>query len=544
MRITFKEKLVGFRLRPACALLIVVIFILYSCNETSGPNESLDQPPNIVLIMADDMGFSDVGCYGSEIQTPNIDALAAEGMRFTQFYNTGRCCPSRASLMTGSYPHAVGMGWMNSKNLNQPGYIGRLNDQTYTIAEAMKLAGYHTYMVGKWHLSPTESIKSKVMDGSWPTQRGFDEYYGTMEGAKDYFKPQYLYRNEMPQESTDDYYYTHAISDSAASFINNHPKDVPFFLYTAFYTPHFPLHAPQKTVRKYIGKYTQNWYNLRQQRFLKQKRQGIIPNNVQLANIEDDLSNWDDLPSVKQEEMDLRMAIYSAQIEELDKAVGKIVDALKQSEKFENTFIVFLSDNGAVGGPLFGRGKNVKLNQSGPYTSYGRAWSHVSNTPYKKYKSFCHEGGIISPLIIYHKHLANKGNVVRQPAHIIDMMPTFLDLANIQLPVTKNGAKTIEIDGQSLLPILTQTALPPESRKLFWEHEGKRAVRRGNWKLLATKLSDDWELYDLSTDPTENENISLNHPEKVKELESLWMSWAEHKQVLPLDSRSWEARLK
>lgn len=532
-------------------LIILIFSLLASTQNTcvagtsiSSTSQQKDTLPNILLIMADDMGFSDIGCYGSEIPTPSIDALAQEGMRFTQFYNTGRCCPSRASLMTGCYAHAVGMGWMNSKDLKQSGYTGRLSDQAFTIAEALKIADYQTYMVGKWHLSPTDSVKAKAMDGSWPTQRGFDEFYGTMEGAKDYFNPSYLYRNETPQKSSENYYYTHAVSDSAVAFINRHPKENPFFLYTAFYTPHFPLHAPNKTIQKYKGKYKQDWQNIRVQRFQKQKQLGILAKNTELAKVEEDLLNWESLSPEKQVEMDMRMAIYAAQIEELDKAVGKIITALKQSGEYDNTFIVFLSDNGAVGGPLFGKGKKENLNRSGPYTSYGRAWGHVSNTPYQKYKSFCHEGGIITPLIVANKKFINKGSVNRQPTHIIDLMPTILEIAKVELPKDKNGQERIATDGQSLLPLLKQTNQRIEDRPLFWEHEGKRAVRSKNWKLVAEKISAYWELYDLSKDPTETENLAQQRPEKVKELEALWDTWASNHQVLPLDGRSWNQRLK
>ena len=518
-----------------------------ACSAESQVSSALHQEdtlPNILLIMADDMGFSDIGCYGSEIPTPAIDALAEEGMRFTQFYNTGRCCPSRASLMTGIYPHHVGMGWMTVKDLGHPGYKGRLSDQAFTIAEGLKMAGYETFMSGKWHLTPDDSTRSMSIGGSWPFQRGFDEFYGTMEGAKDYFKPKFLFRNEQPLTTGDHYFYTHAVSDSAAAFITNRNHENPFFLYTAFYAPHFPLHAPDSTVQKYRGKYRNGWTVVRKQRFQKQKSLGIISENSELSMRDDDISDWDSLTEEQKDEMDLRMAIYAAQIEELDKGIGKIIQTLKESGDYENTIIVFLSDNGAIEDSEFGKGKEKNLNQSGPYTSYGRAWSHVSNTPYRKYKKYNHEGGIISPLIVCHKDLVKAGSINQHPAHIIDLMPTFLDIAGVSLPSQRNGESIIEVQGQSLVPLLKKTSHQQDARALFWEHEGNRAVRLDNWKLVSVRSNDRWELYDLSNDPTETKDLSEKFPLKVEELEERWNIWAENHQVLPLDTRDWSARLK
>ena len=483
------------------------------------------------------MGFSDLGCYGSEIPTPNIDALANEGIRFTQFYNTGRCCPSRASLMTGIYAHMVGMGRMNSKNFGTPGYTGRLNDTTYTLAEALKTEGYQTYMVGKWHLTPTDSVIAKNQDGSWPFQRGFDEFYGSMEGAKDYFRPSYLYRNQSPLTTGDNYFYTHAISDSAATFITNHTGPSPLFLYAAFYAPHFPLHAPKATIQKYRGKYLEGWNKLRNTRLQKQKALGIISETTNLPPSDSKVLNWEELSPEKQDEMDWRMAIYAAQIEELDKGIGKIIQALKNANQYENTFIVFLSDNGAVGTSLYGRGKKENLNQSGPYTSYGKGWGQASNTPYQKYKAFTHEGGIIAPLIIRYEKWLTAGTINRQPVHIIDLMPTLLELADVNLPKRKNGITVKEVDGESFLSALKTPNESNKNRPLFWEHLGRRAVRLKSWKLVTTNESGPWELYNLHQDPTEIENLAEKHPEKVKELNRLWNNWANTHQVLPLDKR-------
>lgn len=490
------------------------------------------------------MGFSDLGCYGSEISTPHLDKLAKNGMRFTQFYNTGRCCPSRASLMTGIYPHQLGMGWMNAKNLGREGYTGRLSDQAFTMAEGLRQAGYATYMVGKWHLTPTDAVVAEEIDGSWPIQRGFEEYYGTLEGAKDYFQPSYLYRNQYPVKAGEGYFYTQAISDSAATFIKRHPKKKPFFLYAAYYAPHFPLHAPDSTIAKYRAQYLEGWNSVRQQRFDRQKELGLIDEKTQMSAGDPDLLDWHQLSPEQKDEMDLRMAIYAAQVEELDMGVGKLLDALEESGQSENTLIVFLSDNGAVGGAVFGKGQRKNLNRSGPYTSYGKAWGQVSNTPYRKYKSFNHEGGIIAPLIVYGKDRVKAGSINRQPVHIIDLMPTFLDLAHVSLPSHRNGVKVLKVEGKSLLSTFINPERALDKRPLFWEHEGRRAIRQENWKLVSAGIDQAWELYDLSQDPTEQRDLSALHPEKTQELEQTWISWAEQHHVLPLDGRDWGQRLK
>ncbi len=494
--------------------------------------------------MADDMGFSDLGCYGSEIATPHLDRLAKGGMQFTQFYNTGRCCPSRASLMTGIYAHRLGMGWMNAKNLGREGYTGRLSDKAFTMAEGLRQTGYATYMVGKWHLTPTNAVVAGEMDGSWPVQRGFEEYYGTLEGAKDYFKPSFLYRNQHPIKAGENYFYTQAVSDAAVTFIRTHSKKKPFFLYAAYYAPHFPLHAPDSTIAKYRGQYLEGWSSIRDQRFARQKKLGLFDENTRLSEGDQNLLDWDELSTEQKDELDLRMAIYAAQVEELDKGVGRLLNALKESGQFENTLIVFLSDNGAVGGSVFGKGKRKNLNRSGPYTSYGKGWGYVSNTPYRKYKSFNHEGGIIAPLIVYNRDKVKAGSINRQPVHIIDLMPTFLDLAKATLPSKRNDATVMAVEGQSLLPTFINPENTLDERSLFWEHEGRRAIRQKNWKLVSAGIGLAWELYDLSQDPTERRDLSAQHPEKTQELENTWISWAEQHQVLPLDGRDWGQRLK
>lgn len=489
--------------------------------------------PNVVLIMADDMGFSDLGCYGGEIETPNIDVLAASGVKCSQFYNSGRCCPSRASLLTGKYAHAVDMGWMNAIDMQRKGYRGSISKEFPTMAENFAQGGYTTFMVGKWHLMATDSVRAGT-GSNWPTDRGFKEYYGTLEGAKDYFKPEYLYRNKQKAAPTPPYFYTHAIIDTAVSFIKKNTLK-PFFLYTAFYVPHFPLQAPEETVKKYLGKYKEGWQALREDRLKKQKTLGLQSQRIPLSEKDTTFPDWNSLGAKKQDEMDRRMAIYAAQIEELDKGVGKLLKTLKKIGEYENTIIVFLSDNGAEGSVPLGRGEEKNLNRSGPYTSYGRAWANASNTPYRKYKSYAHEGGIIAPLIIsWPARIRPRKTFLKQTVHIIDLMTTLGSLARV---------KTGNTDGMDVSTWFLNDSLKTKERKLFWEHEGKRAVRMGDWKLVSPGIDKPWELYDLKKDPIEETNLVDTFPEKAESLEREWAEWAKTNNVLPMDGSEWNARL-
>lgn len=490
-------------------------------------SEPTPSKPNVLLIMADDMGFSDIGCFGGEIKTPYLDELAATGKKFSQFYNTGRCCPSRASLLTGKYPHAVDMGWMNSKDFGRPGYRGDLSHEVPTIATTFSKNGYNTYMVGKWHLMAGDSLRANI-GTNWPTDRGFDEFYGTMEGAKDYFRPSFLYRNRTEITTEDPYFYTHAITDSAVAFIKNNKK-APFLLYTAFYAPHFPLHAPQETVNRYVGNYLEGWQHLREERLKKQQRLRFETVGTKLSAYNESIPRWEKLTDGKQKEMDLRMAIYAAQVEELDKGVGKLIEGLKESGQYDNTLIVFISDNGAEGSFELGRGEADNLNKSGaPYTSYGRAWASASNTPYRKFKSYVHEGGIIAPMIVsWPKEIKPAKNFEKQPIHIIDLVPTLTSLAKVENYSGK--------DGKDMSAWFLEESTPIVDRKLFWEHEGKRAVRIENWKLVSSGIKEPWELYDLQIDPVEDVNLINQFSSKASFLEQEWNKWAENNNVLPIE---------
>jgi arylsulfatase len=529
--------------------------------------------PNIVVILADDMGFSDIGCFGGEISTPNIDALAAGGLRFTCFYNAGRCCPSRAALLTGLYSHQAGVGWMTSKTSDLPGSRYDLSRDAVTIAEVLRGAGYSTYMCGKWHVS-----KSDLPTGpgdNWPRNRGFDRFYGTNKGGAGYFDPLKLVRDDTPISAPTDaeyrpahYYYTDAIADQASRFVHEHRKrqaGKPFFLYVAFTAPHWPLHAPATAVEKYKGKYDAGYQPIRENRFARQKQLGLIAGDAELSPI---AGNWDEQPDKRWEAR--CMEVYAAQVELMDGGVGRIVDALRQEKQLDNTLVLFLSDNGgcaektgrasqpatATAGakqqqqqpasegvhPPFTRdgrpirdGKQVMPGPDDTFIAYGLNWANVSNTPFRLYKHWVHEGGISTPLIAHWpRGISRRGEIERQPGHVIDIMPTCVALAGATYPREFNGRSIKPMAGVSLLPAFVGAQIPRES-PIFWEHEGNRAIRSGRWKLVAKGVDGPWELYDLDTDRGELHDLAAQQPDRVRELAARWQKWAETNDVLPLN---------
>lgn len=526
-----------------CMLFIVSSQVSCAIADSHDPPNNTERP-NIIVVLADDMGYSDLACYGSEIETPNLDALAANGLRFTQFYNTSRCCPSRASLLTGLYPHRAEMGWMTAANMGRPGYLNQLTDKAVTIPEALSEAGYATAMIGKWHVTYTDSFKNGP-NGSWPTERGFDQFYGTLSGAKDYFKPEWLVDGtEHIKDVPEGYYYTRAISSRAADFIRETPEDQPLFIYLAFYAPHFPLHAPQETVNKYKGRYELGWDHYRSERFERQLEFGVIPPDTRLPDRDPDVPAWDDLSDEKRADMIDRMTIYAAQVDELDQGIGRVVKSLKETGRYDNTLLIFVSDNGAVGLSVWGRGKHSQLNKSGPFTDYGRGWSNVSNTPYRYYKRHSHEGGVMTPMIVHWPNkIADGGSLRHDPGHIMDILPTCLDVAGVEHPqTTPQGRPALQPDGISLMPAIDGRGLD-ENRPLCFEHEGHHGVRMGPWKLVALS-GKPWELYNLKNDRSEMHNLADKDPAKVKELAAVWTDWAERSNVLPLDDTGWSKRIK
>lgn len=511
------------------------------------------QKSNIILILVDDMGFSDIGCYGGEIQTPNIDNLAKGGVRYKQFYNTARCCPTRASLITGLYPHQAGMGWMAAADLRTtPAYQGNLNNESVTIAEVLKPAGYSTYMSGKWHLTNERKIDGYVID-NWPVQRGFDRYFGIVPGGANYYTP-IIYSNNERYKAPDNFYLTDAISDTSVKYIQDHfskSPDKPFFMYVAYTAPHWPLHAPQSVIDKYKNIYTKGWDAIREERFAKQKQMGLFSNNTKLTPRDARVPAWNTLSAKEKEEMTMRMAIYAAQIDIMDQGVGRIINTLKQQGQLENTLIFFLSDNGACAEYISsGKSKAVDGTQE-TFESYRINWANVSSTPYKEYKHFTHEGGIATPLIVHwpkgiKRELNNQ--YITEYGHLTDIMATCVDVSNAHYPSTFKGHRITPMQGKSLVPHFKGSS--NNRGRIYWEHEANIAVRDGKWKLVAKTEEDatfneaSLQLYDMEADPTEMNDLSKKYPAMVKEMFTDWNRWAHSIGAFPLDTREYNVRMR
>jgi arylsulfatase A-like enzyme len=518
--------------------------IIYAIGILVTPASAAKQP-NILYFLADDLGFSDLGCFGGEIRTPTLDALASGGVRLTQFYNTGRCCPSRAALLTGQYPHRVGLGHMTTNDLGRPGYRGVVSDDAQTIAQVLAPAGYRCFMSGKWHLGTPD-----------PTQNGFEEFYGTLVSAKRFFDPDHLVRfpkgRKARQYPEGKFYATDAVTDHALEFLKlaRETPAKPWFLYLAFNAPHFPLHAPREEVDKYADRYHGGWDQLRAERLKRMKSLGIVPGHTDLSkrshwrNYGETKIGvnpaWNTLPKDRQLDLARRMAIYAAMIDRLDQQLGRVIEDLKRAGELENTLIVFTSDNGACfewdpfGFDIVSSNQNIlhkgkmieQMGIPGTFHSVGSAWANASNTPWRLYKHFNHEGGIASPGIVHWPAglKAKPGSIVHQPAHIIDLLPTAVAAAG----TTYEGK--LSLPGTDLVAQLNNGG---GERTLFFEHQGNRAVRQGKWKLVA--LDDQpWELYDFTQDRIEMNDLAGKFPEKVKQLSAAWDKWGAANQVTPL----------
>lgn len=490
---------------------------------------AMSAPPNIVVILVDDMGWSDLGAYGGEIETPHLDALAKGGVRFSQFYNTARCCPTRAALLTGLYQHQAGVGHMVA-NDGIPSYQGFLNDRCVTLAEVLRPAGYTTLMTGKWHVGSAP--------GQWPLDRGFDRFWGTPSGGGVYFKDTLEIRNEVffvdgaqRVEPPEDMYVTDTFTDRAIAFVDEAVTRTkkPFFLYLAHIAPHWPLQAKPADIAKYAGRYDLGWDAVRERRFARQREMGLVAREAVLSPRDPEAKAWSEMPAAARQELAHRMEIYAAQIDCIDQNVGRLVAQLKQLGQFENTLMLFLSDNGcsAEGGPGgFSRGQTgAPIGTGRSYASAGLEWANASNTPHRKFKIATQEGGIATPFIAHWPAgIRGKNEVRHQVGHVIDLMPTLVELAGATYPKTKDGRGILPPEGRSLVSALTGPPAP-EARTLFWEHQGNKAVRQGNWKAVATGRGP-WELYDLGPDRAELRNLAARNPEKARELSTLWQEWA------------------
>lgn len=554
--------------------ILFFAFMAIACFGLSGNQQFRvivkDNRPNIIVILADDMGYSDIGCYGGEINTPNLDYLAGNGLRFTQFYNTSRCCPTRASLLTGLNNHQAGIGNMTNDQ-GQPGYRGHLLENTITLAEVLKEAGYHTAMAGKWHVSNTLTQPNPDQQLKWlnhqteyplfspieqyPTSRGFEKFYGTLWGVIDYFDPfSLVYGTDPVKTVPQDYYHTDALNDSAAAFIRQFSKDdKPFFIYLAQNAPHWPVQALPQDIQKYKDTYKEGWDAIRKKRYKKMIEKGLVPaSNQLLASRPDDSLQW---VNNKDKEYDAAtMAVHAAMIDCMDRGIGRIIHTLRKTGELENTLIFFLSDNGASPevvagfGPGFDRpgetrdgkkiiypvSKNVTPGPQTVYSSIGPEWAVVSNTPYRYWKIESYEGGVRTPMIAFWPKgiKTKKGGITEQPGHVMDFMATFIELAQTTYPSTYRGQTITPTDGVSLLPILKGQKRNGH-KAYFNEHNNRRYARMGDWKIVSSSTDTTWRLFNMHDDATETTNLANVHPEKVAQLNGLWHTWARRNKVYP-----------
>jgi arylsulfatase A-like enzyme len=578
-----------FAVLVACILGVFVHLAVYSANR-----------PNIVVILADDMGYTDIGCYGSEIGTPHLDSLAANGLRFTQFYNAGRCCPTRASLLTGLYPHQADIGHM--METYSGAYLGNLSKDSVTIAEALKSAGYKSYMSGKWHVTKHVNPKNESERYNWPLQRGFDRFYGTIHGAGSFFDPNSLTRGNQlispesdPKYKPERFYYTDAITDNAIRYIEEHDEDSPFFVYVAYTAAHWPLHAFPEDIAEYEGRYDAGYEPIRVARYQRALELGVIGENSRLSPRIGDweaqpdpsprllaqrsdsprVGDWEAQPDKEWEAA--CMEVYAAMIDRMDRGIGKLVGTLRSEGVLDNTLIFYMQDNGGcqeaygrdIAGPRVERGSkenpmaehelqydmtpkksregypmrrgHVMPGPADTAIGYGVNWANVSNTPFRFYKHYVHEGGISTPLIVHWPNgIQGKNELRHTPGHLIDIMATCMDVAGAQYPRTYDGNSIQPLEGKSLVSVFRGGEI--EREYLFWEHEGNRAIRIGDWKLVAVgRHGEDevhWELYDLSKDRSELFDLSESHPEKKQELLDMWHKHAKRTEVLPWPEKS------
>jgi arylsulfatase len=504
------------------------------------------EKPNIVVILVDDMGWSDIGCYGGELNTPNLDQLAKEGVRFTQFYNGARCCSTRASLLTGLYAHQAGVGHMTEERRDPegkiyPGYSGRLNDSCVTIPEVLGQAGYFTAMTGKWHVGQNFGVK--------PDERGFQRtltsaaggfYFPGSKGARLFYNGKDIGTDGEPLSK--DWYSSDLWSSFGLKFVDEAlAAKKPFFLYTAFNAPHFPLQAPAEDVARWRGKFKAGWDKLREDRYHRQIAAGLIDPKWPLAPRPAEVPAWDSLTEQQQDRYDNLMAVYAAVIERMDRAVGDLVNGLKQRGQYDNTLILFLSDNGGnAESGVNGRGEGKNLGDADSTVFIGQCWATLNNTPFTRYKHYTDEGGISTPLIAHWPKAIRgdrRGALEKQPGHLIDILATCVDVAGAEYPKEFKGKAITPAAGVSLVPAFQGEKLA-RTQPLFWEHEGNRAVRDGDLKLVALE-NQPWRLYDLTADRSEQNDLAAARPDAVKALAEKWQTWAANSNVLPLGA--WRA---
>lgn len=548
----------------------IVLFsvVLMASSYATARQKENDHRPNIIIILADDLGYSDLGCYGGEIQTPNLDKLAESGVRFNHFYNTSRSCPTRASLMTGLYQHQAGIGRMTFDN-NLPGYRGTLSRNAVTIAEVLKQSGYATSMVGKWHIAETPLRKDQrdwlnhqvfhdtFSDlSNYPVNRGFDKHYGVIYGVVDYFDPFSLVEGEVAVDSVPKgYYMTQALSDRAVEDINQYAKgNKPFMMYLAYTAPHWPLMALPEDIDKYKDVYQVGWEKIRNDRYERQKKMNLFPGNSDFLSDRQFKDSWESNPN---KEWDARaMAVHAAMVDRMDRGIGQVIAALKKNGMLDNTLILFMSDNGASnemcedyspgendrpdmtrdGRPIvYPRNKEVLPGPETTYASIGARWANVANTPFRFWKAKSYEGGICTPMIAYWPKgiKKNVGGITQAYGHVMDIMATCIDLAGATYPKTYKGHTIIPMEGKSLVPIFTKGKREGHDYYGF-EHFNERAfISNDGWKIVRTTNGDKWELYNLTNDRSEKNNLSETYPDRVKSMVVQYEAWAKRCLVEP-----------
>lgn len=522
--------------------LILTVLLLVAWGEKACAGQKADRP-NIIFILADDLGFSDVGAFGGEIPTPNLDRLAGEGLRFTQFYTAGRCCPTRASVLTGLYQHEAGVGYM-AMDFRVSSYRGELSRDSVTLGEVLGRSGYGTYMSGKWHLTPNN--QPKASRDSWPLQRGFDRFFGTIHGAESYFLPSRLVRGNdrlRPEDYTfvdESYYLTDDTTREAIAQLEEHraeKPEAPFFLYLAYHAPHWPLQAPPERVTAFEGRYDAGWDTLREERFRRQQEMGLAIPSWSLSERPGSVRAWESLNPEEQEDLSHRMEVYAAQVSILDDNIGHLTGWLEDEGIYENTLILFFSDNGACAeGGEGGFGPAEAVNAREPrslFVTYGQGWANASNTPFRLYKHYVHEGGITSPAIMSWPARIQpdlRGRIIREPGHIVDVMPTFIEAAGTRYPWFNRETRVRPLRGISLLGHL-RGERPRREEPLFFEHEGNQGIRAGDWKLVL-RAGGSWQLYNLGEDRSETVDHRELEPERVVRMRNRWRLWAREVKVL------------
>lgn len=510
--------------------------LVVAANTQAAAPKSTEQKPNIIMIMVDDLGFSDLGPYGaSEIQTPNIDKLASQGIRFRQFYNNSISAPTRASLITGQYQHKAGVGYFNV-NLGLPAYQGFLNKESLTFGEVLHEAGYSTLISGKWHVGDDEN--------QWPNQRGFDKFFGFVGGASNYYdtgaagrNAVSLVKNNKPYKLAEGKYLTQEIASNAIGFLDEQNKEnKPFFLYLAFNAPHWPLQALPEDIAKYNGKYAIGWDSLRQVRFENAKKLGLVDPNQKIAIHDTALKPWNKLTYDEKELWQRRQEVFAAIIDRVDQEIGRILAKLHELKKDQNTLIVLISDNGAQGGnglSIYTSRNTGPVGSPGSYETQNSNWSQTGNSPFRNYKGTPYEGGISSPFIAWYPGKIQPGVITEGVGHLIDLAPTFYELAGAKYPSTYHGVKTNALPGKSLLPVLTGKAVQVErGAPLFWERGGNKAVREGKWKYVSVFPDNKDELYDIENDRGETTNVADKHPGIVNDLKAKYAVWAKQNDVI------------